>query len=112
MLTRGWRTARALPAMALAAVAALSWVRREPISISGRPAAAVTIREAAEAIARPPVETYAENAADETVESAPKAPTVTGRPLKLIRYYEDEPEVPAAPAAPRDPDSHVAAHTR
>ncbi len=34
------------------ATAARSWVRREPISISGRPSAAVTIREAAEAIAQ------------------------------------------------------------
>ena len=35
-----------------AATAASSWVRREPISIIGRPAAAVTMRAAAEAIAQ------------------------------------------------------------
>ncbi len=35
-----------------AATADRSWVRREPISTSGRPAAAVTILEAAEAIAQ------------------------------------------------------------
>ena len=34
-----------------AATAASSWVRRDPISISGRPSAAVTIRAAAEATA-------------------------------------------------------------
>ena len=34
-----------------AATAASSWVRRAPISISGRPPAATAIREAAEAIA-------------------------------------------------------------
>ncbi len=34
------------------ATAASSWVRREPISISGRPAAASTIREPAEAMAQ------------------------------------------------------------
>ena len=33
------------------ATAAISWVRREPISMSGRPSAAFTIRDAAEAIA-------------------------------------------------------------
>ena len=35
-----------------AATADISWVRREPISISGRPAAALTMRAAAEAIAQ------------------------------------------------------------
>ena len=34
------------------ATAAISWVRREPISISGRCPAALTIREAAEAMAQ------------------------------------------------------------
>ena len=34
------------------ATAAISWVRREPISMSGRPSAAFTIRDAAEAIAQ------------------------------------------------------------
>ena len=34
------------------ATAACSWVRREPISISGRSSAAVTIRDAADAIAQ------------------------------------------------------------
>ena len=34
------------------ATAASSWVRRDPISISGRPAAAVTIRAAAAATAQ------------------------------------------------------------
>ncbi len=33
------------------ATAARSWVRRDPISMSGRPSAAVTIRDAADAIA-------------------------------------------------------------
>jgi hypothetical protein len=35
-----------------AATAASSWVRRDPISIKGRPAAADTIRDAADAIAQ------------------------------------------------------------
>ena len=50
---RGWRwTAKpARYAARAAATAASSWVRREPISISGRSPAAVTIRAAAEATA-------------------------------------------------------------
>ena len=53
-----WRAARlevvakpATYAARAAATAASSWVRREPISMHGRPAAAVVIREAAEAMA-------------------------------------------------------------
>ena len=55
-----------------AATAASSWVRREPISISGRPPAAVTIRAAAAAIAQSWLSTDSASVSSST--ASPKVP--------------------------------------
>ena len=65
-----------------AATAASSWARREPISISGRPRAAVTIRAAAAAIAQSWLSTESTSVSS-TTHSAKVPETVsTGEPGK------------------------------
>ena len=65
-----------------AATAASSWVRREPISISGRSPAAVTIRAAAEAIAQSWLSTESASVSSST--ASPNVPVTvsTGEPGK------------------------------
>ena len=65
-----------------AATAASSWVRREPISISGRPPAAVTIRAAAEAIAQSWLSTDRTSVSSSTASANVPVTVSTGEPGK------------------------------